>query len=64
MVLVIFGLSFDNKSPRLVPPSGTGQCRQVCCFSSLENMNGANGVGMVDAAVLPFSFLDHQDIKA
>lgn len=49
---MIFGLSFDLKSLRLVPPSETEQCRQVCGFSSLENIYGVNGVGMVDAAVL------------
>lgn len=55
--LVIFGLSFDNKSPRLMPPSEKEQCRQVCGFTFLGNIYGVNGVGMVDAAVLPFGFL-------
>lgn len=47
-----------------MPPSETEQCLQVCGFSSLGNLSGVNGVGMVDAAGLPFGFLGHQDIQA
>lgn len=61
---MIFGLSFDNKSPRFVPPSETEQFRQVCGFSSLGNIYGVNGFGLGDAANLPFGFLAHQDIRA
>lgn len=45
-----------------MPLSEIEQCRQVCCFPSVENIYGANDVGMVDAS--SFGFLAHQDIKA
>ena len=37
---------------------------EVCGFSFFGNLSGVNGVGMVDAAVLPFGFLGQQDILA
>lgn len=62
---MIFGLcSIDDKSLKLVSPSEAERCRQVCGFSFLGNLSGANGVGMVDAAVVTFGFLGHQDIQA
>ena len=47
-----------------MPPSKTERCRQVCGFSSLGSPSGVNGVVMVDAVVLSFRYLGHQDILA